>query len=515
MGSGPISARDHDPTAAADHPLPEGATTADILAACRRGHRGAEETLFRQYFARLIGLARRRMSRRLATRVDPEDVVLSAYRSFFIGLRDGTRFTAAEETKDLWPLLVTITRRKVAKQARRQGAQRRAVSQERSVSAEHAVDPGGAAEAAAILADEVEQLLASLGKTDREVLVRQLQGADAATIAAQLGCSERTVRRARERIDHAIAARNSAEPTLNGPATGTRQLPETRSPAGGVGSPDLVATHRETDLLLQEMIGEGAFTKVFRARNRHTRETIAVKFLKKGLWREPRAVASLLREYEILRPLDHPGLAGIRGWGVTRAGATFLVLQWIEGRTLTTWFQEKHPIAEGVAVALEMAEALLFAHEHGVLHGDLSPSNILRSSEGRIVLTDFGFARWSDRPDEGAARGGTPGYLAPEVLTEQYGPISRRSDIYGFGAVLFALLTGEPPVKGRDFDEILRKTLTGSASPLAWPRSPAVPALLRDLVTSCVALAPENRPTDFGAVIASLRAGATAEDDPG
>lgn len=425
------------PPPAGETPPRERMTTAEILAACRRGDRRAEETLFHQYFSRLLGLTRRRLPPGLGRRVDPEDVVLSAYRSFFVGLRGEAGFAATETPEDLWALLCTITRRKIAKQARRHHARRRAVGQEHTLGPEiaDAIEDGEAPEAAAMLSDEVEQLVATLGKTDREILMQLLEGATSAEIAEERGCSERTVRRSRERIDQAIASRRDAS------------FRRSRFfPPGSTGSSEtarLTPTHREGDILLQELAGEGSFAKVYRALDRTSGKTAAVKFLRKDRWTDPRAVAALLREYQILQELRHPGIVAVHGWGTTRAGAVFLVLEWIDGETIETWVREPHSLKEILATATRVAEALIEAHHQRILHGDLSPANILRETSGRTLLTDFGFARWSSEPALLELRGGTPGYLAPEVLDREAFPSDRRQDVYGFSALLLGLLGGK------------------------------------------------------------------------
>lgn len=441
-------------------------TTAEILAACRRGDRRAEETLFHQYFSRLLGLTRRRLPPGLGRRVDPEDVVLSAYRSFFVGLRGEAGFAATETPEDLWALLCTITRRKIAKQARRHHARRRAVGQEHTLGPEiaDAIEDGEAPEAAAILADELEQLVALLGKTDREILMRLLEGATSAEIAEERGCSERTVRRSRERIDQAIASRRDA--------SSRRSRFFSPGSTGSSETAGLTPTHREADILLQELAGEGSFAKVYRALDRSFGKTAAVKFLRKDRWTDPRAVAALLREYQILQELRHPGIVAVHGWGTTRAGAVFLVLEWIDGETIETWVREPRSLKEILATATHVAEALIEAHHQRILHGDLSPANILRETSGQTLLTDFGFAHWSSEPDRPGLRGGTPGYLAPEVLDREAFPSDRRQDVYGFSALLLGLLggktssaCGDKPLRVEQQIDQLRRTRGHELSP--------------------------------------------------
>ena len=470
-------------------------TTAEILAACRRGDRGAEETLFHQYFSRLIGLARRRLPRGLGRRVDPEDVVLSAYRSFFVGLREGSGFASTETAADLWALLVTITRRKITKQARRHLAQRRSVKLETAEASPEVTDPGDPAEAAAILADEIDQLVATLGETDRQILVQLLEGVDSTEIARERGCSERTVRRSRERIDQAIALRREAHRQGNFLA---------RPPsANRLETTGLTPTHRETDILLEQLVGKGGSAKVYRALDRTSGETVAVKFLRKDRWCDPRAVAALLREYQILRDLRHPGIVAIRGWGTTCAGAFFLVLEWVDGETLEAWHRRNPPLTEMLAAAASIAEALIEAHQRGILHGDLSPANILRNQDGRILLADFGFARWSDRRDDPRLRGGTSGFVAPEVLGSSFAENSPRQDVYGFSALLFWLLTGAalPGATSGSIDdeECRRRDAIRSSC------GNRISEVLQQLILAGLARDPDQRPVGIGPYQDALR----------
>lgn len=171
--------------------------SAELLAQYRQGNEGAASELFRRYVTRLTFLARARLAPALATRTDPEDIVLSAYRSFFVGAREG-RFVL-QRSGDLWRLLVTITLRKVYHEARRHSAGSRALS------AEQPLEPGDierictsrdpSPEEAIALADELQKCLAGLDPCARRVLELRLQDESLPRIAEATGRSERTVRR--------------------------------------------------------------------------------------------------------------------------------------------------------------------------------------------------------------------------------------------------------------------------------------------------------------------------------
>jgi serine/threonine protein kinase len=112
-----------------------------------------------------------------------------------------------------------------------------------------------------------------------------------------------------------------------------------------------------------------------------------------------------------------------------------------------------------------VAKAISAAHSGGVIHCDLTPANILRSGDGQITVCDFGMARYASSPDE-IPGGGTASFLSPEQISDAFGAITERSDVYGLGGLLFALLTGIPPMQGRDLPEILSNVLSAKIPPL-------------------------------------------------
>ncbi len=185
-------------------------TSADLLARYRDGDERAAEQIFERYVNRLTLLARTRLSPRLASRTDPEDVVLSAWRSFFVGARSG-RFSL-RRSGDLWRLLVSITMYKLYHQVRRQTAEMRSVDVEERLDSPSdqwltAVDREPAPEEAVALADELQTILSKLDDFGRRVLELRLQDYKLAEIAAETESSERTVRRSLARIRELIAAR--------------------------------------------------------------------------------------------------------------------------------------------------------------------------------------------------------------------------------------------------------------------------------------------------------------------
>ncbi len=173
----------------------------DLLARWRGGDAQAATLLFRRYAEKLIALAQRQLSARLAQRVAPEDVVQSVYCSFFVGARDGQY--VLERSGDLWRLLVGITLHKLQHQFRRHLADRRSIRREEGTNGEElaefmAQEPSP--DQAVALADELEQALRRLEPLARRVFELRLQGYSLDEIAAAVECCERTVRRTLKRV---------------------------------------------------------------------------------------------------------------------------------------------------------------------------------------------------------------------------------------------------------------------------------------------------------------------------
>jgi serine/threonine protein kinase len=227
--------------------------------------------------------------------------------------------------------------------------------------------------------------------------------------------------------------------------------------------------------------------------DRSTGETVAVKFLRKECWNDPRATAALIREFEVLRELNHPRILSIRGWGSTRRGALFLVTDFIHGMNLSQWRRLNHPDVKKIILAVaQVAVAVSAAHSKGILHGDLKPANVMLREDGTIVLCDFGLARHATDPDD-VPRGGTAGFLAPEQISDAFGPVTERSDVYGLGGLFYALLTGHPPMVGRDLPETLSRILSRATADPPSAHSSICFAELDCLVLRCLAKEPSER----------------------
>ena len=193
------------------------------------------------------------------------------------------------------------------------------------------------------------------------------------------------------------------------------------------------------------------------------------------------------------------------GWGVAQSGALFLISEWIDGQTLAAWFDEAAPsVDEVISVLLTVGEALTAAHKHGVLHGDLKPQNVMRERNGRIVLTDFGMARWFQRVDDQPPRGGSAGFLSPEQVSAAFGDITEQTDVYAWGALAYAP-DGPASDAGPRPPEIIASVLSSAAPPKISAVNSQVPADIESLILKCLSKSPAERPANVGAMCGALR----------
>src|SRR4051812_4304906 len=257
---------------------------------------------------------------------------------------------------------------------------------------------------------------------------------------------------------------------------------------------------------LEQPIGTGGMSTVFRAREPISGETVAVKVLSD---QQSHLAERFAREVKVLAELSHPGVVRYISHGMTSSGELFLVMEWVDGEILKTRLA-RGPLSlgESVTLATRVAEALGAAHARGIVHRDLKPSNLLLPG-GRVdqvKVLDFGIAQREGRTQltQTGTMMGTAGYMAPEQARtgEQ---IDARADVFALGCVLFQCLTGVPPFDGDTAAAILAKILFGSAPRVSelWPQ---VPEILDALVAQMLAQDPALRPSDGANLAAALAA---------
>jgi serine/threonine-protein kinase len=259
--------------------------------------------------------------------------------------------------------------------------------------------------------------------------------------------------------------------------------------------PPSIAHYRITSKL-----GEGGMGEVYRATDTKLGRDVAIKVIPDAFASDANRMARFAREAQVLASLNHPNIAAI--YGVEDRA---LVLELVEGPTLAERIaKEPMPAEEALAIAKQIAEAVEYAHERGVIHRDLKPANIKLTPEGRVKVLDFGLAKLTEKGEESGtaltqtmAIAGTPGYLAPEQL--QGKPADARSDIFAFGCVLYELLSGQRAFPG--------STLAASLAATAMAEPKAIegaPRELEKLVRRCLRKDPARRIQHMGDVRVAL-----------
>ena len=240
-----------------------------------------------------------------------------------------------------------------------------------------------------------------------------------------------------------------------------------------------------------ERLGEGGSGVVYRGRDLRLERAVAIKVLAEALCDDEFAWGRLLREARLASQLNHPHIAAIYDLG-EEDGRNYIVMEYVEGLPLADLIPESGmPIEQVNRYARQIAGALAFAHEQGVIHGDIKGSNVIVTSEGNVKLLDFGLGRRIPRQgvaeitsaclplaDAGATAGTLP-YLAPELL--RGGPTSVQSDLWALGVLTYQMAVGELPFRGATPFEISVEIMVGTPPKLAQLPEPLQSALGRCL----------------------------------
>jgi serine/threonine protein kinase/tetratricopeptide (TPR) repeat protein len=239
------------------------------------------------------------------------------------------------------------------------------------------------------------------------------------------------------------------------------------------------------DFELLEEIGRGGQGVVYRAHQKSLNRTVALKVIGLGTWATDAHLKRFRREAEAAANLDHPLIVPIHEVG-ERDGCCYFSMNFVDGGQLDEVVRRTPmPIRQAVELIAKLARTVHYAHEHGILHRDIKPGNILLDAKGEPHLTDFGLARLVET-ESTVTRTlevlGTPSYMAPCQAAGEHTKLSSATDVYGLGAVLYQLLTGHPPFAGGTTYETIKLVLETE------PRQPRLlnPKVDRDLSTICL-----------------------------
>src|SRR5205814_302011 len=246
---------------------------------------------------------------------------------------------------------------------------------------------------------------------------------------------------------------------------------------------DLLGDFGDYELL--EEIGRGGQGVVFRARQKSLNRSVALKIIGLGQWATKAHLKRFRLEAEAAARLEHPGIVPIHEVG-ERDGSCYFSMKFIEGGQLDEVVKRTAMSTRQAAELIaKVARIVHYAHEHGILHRDIKPGNILLDAQGEPHLTDFGLARLVECESSVTHTLdvlGTPSYMAPEQAVGNNAAVSSATDVYGLGAVLYQLLTCQPPFAGGTTYETIKLLLDTE------PRQPRLlnPKIDRDLSTICL-----------------------------
>ena len=405
----------------------------DLLQLYIEGQDDAATAIFDRYVSRLIALARSRIGPKLKRRIDAEDVIQSAYRSFFVHAKDDQY--QLNKAGDLWRLLASITLHKLYGQIEKQTAAKRSINNEEptDLAAVAATAPEPSPAEVIAIVEELNSVTQNLPLEERLVFAARLQGQGIAEIGKAVEKSERTVRRLLARVKRKMELR-LLQSDITDDISQTSAIEHD-------------APLLYSDYVLEQLLGSGGMGKVFRARVKSTRRKVAIKTLHKMRQSDARAISQFVQEAQLLAKLHHANIVRVEGLGRFPGGGYFMVMDFIDGVDLQSRL-EVSPLAiqEALGIVQDVASAIGHAHEKGIIHCDLKPGNVLQDRNGNVLVTDFGFAFLiaGSVASGGNSIGGTAGFIAPEIINGQSKP-TPATDIYSLGVLLWSLVTGALP----------------------------------------------------------------------
>ena len=244
---------------------------------------------------------------------------------------------------------------------------------------------------------------------------------------------------------------------------------------------------------IEREIARGGMAEVYLARDQSLNRLVALKALFPEYAREPSFVERFRREAQAAANLNHPNIVAIYDWG-QESGTYFIVMEYVEGRSLRELIHTDGPIDPGRAadIAAEIASALAFAHRSGVVHRDVKPGNVLLTETGTVKVTDFGIARAGagDALTQTGSVMGTATYFSPEQA--QGLAVDGRSDVYSVGVVLYEMVCGVPPFTADSPVSVAYKHVREEPVPPSQ-LNPDVPPALEQIILSALAKDPEHR----------------------
>ncbi len=245
---------------------------------------------------------------------------------------------------------------------------------------------------------------------------------------------------------------------------------------------------------LDAEVARGGMATLFRATDVRNGRQVALKVPHPEMEADPVLLERFRREEEIGQEIDHPGV--VKTYDGEERSRRYLVIEWVEGRLLRQILNEagKLPVGRAVTLTLAICDALDTMHKHGVVHRDLKPENVMVDAQDRIKIIDFGIAMKEDarRITHASVTPalGTPDYISPEQVKGQRG--DQRSDVYALGAMLYEMLTGQPPFTGPNPLAVMNERLLIDPAP-ARELNPEIPPAVEEILFRALERDPRHR----------------------
>jgi serine/threonine protein kinase len=247
------------------------------------------------------------------------------------------------------------------------------------------------------------------------------------------------------------------------------------------------------------VLGQGGMARVYKAYQENLDREVAVKVLPPWYAADRSFVERFNLEARLVARLSHPNIVTVHDAN-EQNGHLYIVMQLVDGGTLKNRLDQLHrqgkimDLAEAVPIFSQLASALTYAHEQGVIHRDIKPVNVLMDRSGRPILSDFGIAKVLASTESNLTRPGagvgTPEYMSPEQC--QGGAVDGRADIYALGVMLFEALTGRPPYQGDNYPALAHSHIY-EMPPRPVLLNPSIPPVVEQIILTALAKNPQQR----------------------
>jgi serine/threonine protein kinase len=259
---------------------------------------------------------------------------------------------------------------------------------------------------------------------------------------------------------------------------------------------------------VESVVGSGGIGVLYRARQLRLDRPVALKLVEPEVAGDPLVRERLRREARTVAALDHPNVVPLYEAGEEN-GTVYIVTRWVDGTELGSLIRRDGPLQarRAARIAAQIASALEVAHEKGLIHRDVKPSNVIVTAEDHAYITDFGLTKRAQSLSGFTAAGqmlGTIDYVAPEQI--EGGEAGARGDVYGLACVLYEMLAGGAPFAGESGGMAKMWAHLNAEPPSVRQQRPDVPAELDELIRRGLAKRPDDRPTAAGFGTGALEA---------